>query len=391
MSNLRQSESGTLFTGRTAGRASSPDPLTELTAAMNTELDGAVPFSLSNLPTVAVKLDLERTLPMEPVVLAQLCAQTQISQRRRILPLGLEYSVHMELAPDLLPPGPGVAPSPTAAVAALAAGPTATVTALATAGPPAAVAALAAGPTATVAALAAAGPPAAVAAARTYHVQLLALLLGPLLGLSAGAGVAWQLGRLAERPLAERAGRPLPAPLAAPRVPPRSLPALPDRSAPSGPQSGSPPGRLQLSPATASPAAAPDRPAVREPARTPALAAPRGVHPVATTAGSQPASPRPSGTAVPEPARVPPPSASGNSTAQAPPQLSPMAHQLYRRETTLGSSRLCVNPSGAVAAVTPVAEPPFDGELLRTLRAWRSTPLASAACIDEERHLQVAD
>ena len=379
MSNLRQSESGTLFTGRTAGRASSPDPLTELTAAMNTELDGAVPFSLSNLPTVAVKLDLERTLPMEPVVLAQLCAQTQISQRRRILPLGLEYSVHMELAPDLLPPGPGVAPSPTAAVAALAAAPRATA------------AALAAGPTATVAALAAAGPPAAVAAARTYHVQLLALLLGPLLGLSAGAGVAWQLGRLAERPLAERAGRPLPAPLAAPRVPPRSLPALPDRSAPSGPQSGSPPGRLQLSPATASPAAAPDRPAVRESARTPALAAPRGVHPVATTAGSQPASPRPSGTAVPEPARVPPPSASGNSTAQAPPQLSPMAHQLYRRETTLGSSRLCVNPSGAVAAVTPVAEPPFDGELLRTLRAWRSTPLASAACIDEERHLQVAD
>ena len=379
MSNLRQSESGTLFTGRTAGRASSPDPLTELTAAMNTELDGAVPFSLSNLPTVAVKLDLERTLPMEPMVLAQLCAQTQISQRRRILPLGLEYSVHMELAPDLLPPGPGVAPSPTAAVAALAAAPRATA------------AALAAGPTATVTALATAGPPAAVAAARTYHVQLLALLLGPLLGLSAGAGVAWQLGRLAERPLAERAGRPLPAPLAAPRVPPRSRPALPDRSAPSGPQSGSPPGRLQLSPATASPAAAPDRPAVPEPARTPALAAPRGVHPVATTAGSQPASPRPSGTAVPEPARVPPPSASGNSTAQAPPQLSPMAHQLYRRETTLGSSRLCVNPSGAVAAVTPVAEPPFDGELLRTLRAWRSTPLASAACIDEERHLQVAD
>jgi hypothetical protein len=88
---------------------------------------------------------------------------------------------------------------------------------------------------------------------------------------------------------------------------------------------------------------------------------------------------------------VPPPSAAGNPASAAPPPLPPLAHQLYRRETTLGSSRLCVNPSGAVAAVTPVAEPPFDGELLRTLRAWRSTPLASAACIDEERHLQVAD
>jgi hypothetical protein len=70
------------------------------------------PRSLSDFPTlgglgtergsesIPLPTDLERTIPMEPVVLAQLCAATQISERRRTLPAGLEYSLEIDSPPD---------------------------------------------------------------------------------------------------------------------------------------------------------------------------------------------------------------------------------------------------------------------------------------------------
>jgi hypothetical protein len=88
------------------------------------------PRSLSDFPTlrgalalpagqaVPLPTDLERTLPMEPVILAQLCAATQVSARRRMLPPGLEYSVHLELTPTTSPqviappPSPAATPQP---------------------------------------------------------------------------------------------------------------------------------------------------------------------------------------------------------------------------------------------------------------------------------------
>src|SRR5215218_7071961 len=67
-----------------------------------------VPTTLSDLPTIPTKVDLDRTLPMEPLILAQLCAQTQVSERRHTLARGLEYSVHLQPAVELLPLTPPV-------------------------------------------------------------------------------------------------------------------------------------------------------------------------------------------------------------------------------------------------------------------------------------------
>ncbi len=71
------------------------------------------------------------------------------------------------------------------------------------------------------------------------------------------------------------------------------------------------------------------------------------------------------------------------------PRLPLLVRQMYHRETVVGTYRLCVNPSGAVTALTPVAGIPFDEEIQRTLRSWRFAPRATAGCIDQELRFKV--
>ena len=456
--------------------SSSLTSFAERTGAMKPELAGPVPVSLSDLPTVAVKLDPERTLPMEPVILAQLCAQTQISARRRILPMGHEYSVHVEFTPESLPQA--VAPAPVAPAAR---------------------------------------------GRRAYLLQLLALILGPLLGLGGGAGLAWHLSRPAppHRPGVRAAPRqpskqpatPLPPPRAQPAstltttapavsppqsplpasVPPSSQPERPPAAAsPASPASSTqvrtqPSSRPSLAPAATSPASdtrpagppvsaqpargklrslpasAPESqqpgdapapsggprsagegagrrmpaPEVRAAAASglvawyrplPALAnlasgleldpSPPGPTPLLAPPATSPAlllappATSPALLPVGEPSRAPPqettasplarPAAPLSRSPQRPeqspaprylsgeqPRLPLLVRQMYHRETVVGTYRLCVNPSGAVAAVTPVAGIPFDEEIQRSLRSWRFAPRATAVCIDQELHFKI--
>lgn len=405
---------------------------------------GRVPTTLSDLPTVAVKMDvdLDRTLPMEPVVLAQLCAQTQISERRRVLPSNLEYSVHVLQPADAL-------------------------------AQPAGLAASARG----------------TAPARGSRLQGLALLLGPVLGIILGASAAWQLrGRilrshwlptaptlqapnprsgptaetaalqLASRSAARSASVPAAAPehavtspvaatpqaaspqavtsvvaaAAAATVPsPRAEPAVADSGREARP----------AVPLLVAPAAAPsagtsgtrkgNAQAVR-PIEKPRLLAPlpemeervSGLKPIVPTraaaeqvesavkelvSGARPAVQPLLGQPVPlMPAAPPEPqtapdqrrTAHVGTTAGPPlvylsgdkPQLPPLVRRLYGHEAVVGTYRLCVHPSGVVTTVTAVVGIPFDDELQKTLRGWRFAPRATsagAACIDQELHFEV--
>lgn len=419
MRNLEGSEAGTRVTGRTAVASPPLTTFAERTGAVKPELAGPVPVSVSDLPTVALRLDPERTLPMEPVILAQLCAQTQISERRRILPMGLEYSVHVEFAAESLPQ-PTVAASPSVAPAA--------------------------------------------PHRRAYLLQLLALILGPLLGLSGGATVAWQLSRQAarlHRPSVDAAPH-LPARSTAPR-PPLPLQALPLSSqAPTAPTSLP----LQSTPAVSSqpssqpassqpvlpPAAARPVSDASDPAGTPlkraageaaarrmpesAVRAAAARRPFAwyrplpalanLASGLELDSPSPDPAPLPAPLAISPalpvgeaPVVSASETAALPlaqpaaaassrqlqPELNPaprylsgeqprlpmLVRQMYHRETVIGTYRLCVNPSGAVTTVTPLVGIPFDDEIQRSLRSWRFAPRTTAVCIAQELHFEVGE
>lgn len=450
-------------------------------AAGPTELDQPVPISLSDLPTIATKIDLDQTLPMEPVVLAQLCAQTQVSARRRVLPHNLEYSVHVLVEPEaMVQAAANAAPRP--------------------------------------------GPP---ELGRVPGLQLLALLLGPLLGLLLGAGAAWQLTRPSKRihglragaaygqdrpqaprrelplhleaqpvpreprnqPQATEAARPGPSPSVAGIVPPsRQAAVAPSVSASTAP-SGSQPGSSHAEPAapTASGAAAAPQGRARNDAAVassaPEVGRAHGLPAAATLAaksdrqtpalGAKPAAktttPPPSGLekliselrwaepappvsladnlraspeatrfvahAGPEATRTKLPAASadsarpdhelapdqpaplGETSAQlepgrpdkpAPPRKSEPAEaaplkylsgekpklpllvrRLYGHQPVVGTYRVCVHPSGSVAAVTAIAGIPFDDEIQKTLRSWRFAPRALAACVDQELHFEV--
>jgi hypothetical protein len=138
-----------------------------------------VPISISEIPTVATKIDLDRTASIEPAVLAQLCAATQVSERRRLLPQALEYSLQVQVPAD----------------------------------PPIAVPLVA-----------------AAALSPSRHLQrrqLLALILGSCFGMSLGMSAVWQLERRGTRPPRPAAAAPAavaaaaPAAAAVPAVEPR--------------------------------------------------------------------------------------------------------------------------------------------------------------------------
>ena len=439
MRNLEGSEAGTLFTGRTAVASPPLTTFAERTGAGRPELADSVPVSVSDLPTVSMRLDPERTLPMEPVILAQLCAQTQVSERRRILPMGLEYSVHVEFAAESLPQ-PVVAAAPSVAPAA--------------------------------------------PHRRAYLLQLLALILGPLLGLSGGAAVAWQLSRQAARPHRTPVD-------AAPSLPARSTvprPPLPLQAPPSNAQEATAPTSLPLQSAPPVSSQTSSQPVSSQPVGShPVSSHPVGSQPVGSQpVGSQPAAARPvsdapdpvgaplkraageaaarrmpesavRAAAAPRPgalyrplpalanlasgleldslspdpapplaplamspalpvgeapvvsdsesAALPPARSTAASSRQLPPELNPaprylsgeqprlpmLVRQMYHRETVIGTYRLCVNPSGAVTAVTPLVGIPFDDEIQRSLRSWRFAPRTTAVCIAQELHFEVGE
>lgn len=393
---------------------------------MATALDQPVPISLSDLPTVAVKIDLDQTLPIEPGVLAQLCAQTQVSERRRVLPSNLEYSVHVLVDSAVLPPA--------AAEAAL--------------------------------------PPGPLALQRVSGLQLLALILGPLLGLLLGAGAAWQLGLRSKRshrlhaatvphrpeptPARPRPQRPdspprpiLPAPAVlaasaespAPQEPAKKVPAVATAGTEAGPepallaaavmteQSGRPTPTHAAKPVAKTPEPAPQAGlekllssvSLAEPARPPVhtdnLTQPA---PAAIQVAAQPlegAAARHLSTAAdrPEPLddAASKPATPGKNLAPAgphdraasqpgpaepaplrylagdKPQLPPLVRRLYGSQPVVGTYRVCVHPSGTVASVTALSGIPFDDEIQKTLRSWRFVPRTLAACIDQELHFEV--
>lgn len=418
MRNFEGSEAGTLFTGRTAVASPPLTTFVERTGAVKPELADPAEVSVSDLPTVVMRLDPERTLPMEPVILAQLCAQTQISERRRILPMGLEYSVHVEFAAESLPQL-GVAASPSVAPA--------------------------------------------TPHRRAYLLQLLALILGPLLGLSGGAAVAWQLSRLAARPHRPPvdAAPHLPALSTAPRPPlmlqapplssqeataPTSLPLQSAPTVSSQPSAQPVSSQPVLPPAAARPVSDASDPAGAPLKRAAGEAAARRMPESAVRA----AAPRPGAWSRSLPALAnlasgleldslspdsapllaPPaispalpvgeaPVVSASETAALPltrpaaaassrqlqPELNPaprylsgeqprlpmLVRQMYRRETVIGTYRLCVNPSGAVTTVTPLVGIPFDDEIQRSLRSWRFAPRTTAVCIAQELHFEVSE
>ncbi len=462
----------------------------------------AVPTTLSDLPTIPNKVDLDRTLPMEPVVLAQLCAQTQISERRRVLPRSLEYSLHVLPGVDL----PQLVAPPV---------------------------------------VKAADPGVGLAAVRRR--QTILLIVGPLLGMGLGMTLAWQLGlgrprvappaavvgfapRVSSEPRAGAVAPPVqnvapsilvttpeavgaaapgvvgtPAPgvagAAAPGVGGATAPGVGGAMAPgvvgatapgavgvaaSGVGGGAVPGGVggaapggvggaapgvvalaMLAPAAVTPASmvagppsgaaagaasvvlppaagwepllvvAPSRKSAHAyragathvpPAGARKLSAPRpdnmlpGAGPAAVASEEReaelPAAELPPGAATALPAARPAASATRPAVVldaarkptlladavqpkldaarkptlladAVPPKLPAMLRQLYRHESVVGTYRICVQPSGRVASVTPVAGIPFDDTIQSTLLGWRFAPRATPACLDQELRFEV--
>lgn len=147
------------------------------------------PRTMSDIPTVATKIELDRTLSMEPAVLAELRAQSQLSDRRALLPSQLRH------------PGP--------VMPAAGAPPTLPGTWLMR-----------------------------EHSRRAQRRQTLVLIVGSCVGLSLGMSAAWLLGPRATRHL-----RRSPLPSAAPREP-LQLPAV----AAASPARGAKPRRYPLGP-----------------------------------------------------------------------------------------------------------------------------------------------
>lgn len=153
---------------RVTGTDGAPFPVATPAVAMQKELglDSTVRMALAEGPSAWFTLDSERTLPMEPALLEQLCAESRTAELRSALPSELEYSVDVLFAPEDSSQD-GVS------------------------------------------------DPVARRPAPRYArgLQQLALILGPCLGLivGAGAGVAWQLGLYAPWSRHRVAYAPLPA------------------------------------------------------------------------------------------------------------------------------------------------------------------------------------
>lgn len=298
------------------------------------------PQSFSDFPTlvcdlaqsaespVPLPIDLESTLPIEPTVLAQLCAESQVSERRRLLPMALEYSVHVQvpMVLDLAGQPASHAPAP---------------------------------------ARSAAVRPSADGAQRWQSV----LLLGAGLGLSIAAGTAWRLDMNGSR-----AARVQPAAVGVPRVLP-----MPQES---------PGGRVPPSPVAGGnelvelPRLAPIL-TVAHPRTVPALKSRPAARPPAS--GRKPAPTRvpisPSHGSAPRPV--------GATGAESPSAGPTIVRRLYGRESVLGTYRGCMHPSGFVRLAIPSMRIPMGDDVLRTLPSWHLAPMNAQPCLDLELQFEI--
>ena len=340
------------------------------------------PQSISDFPTltydlapsgvsaVPLAIDPDSTLPIEPAVLAQLCAATMVSARRRLLPKGLEYSMHIQR-----PEGSDCTSQAT--------------------------------PLTLRRARALAALRHALSAPR---MPRLALLLGASVGISIGAGATWQL-EMSGTPSAQMKSAVSDLPPISPILPKIEVATLPP-----------PVIKVEQSVAPAPPA---KRPAVAsakgvmsavKPRPTPGpLATSRKPVPILATASrsraalnevadaESPLSELPHATpAAPEPdraGRLPPRQPSprcARRRRQSPPPCRSNASLASRpgcrcwpasctdASPWLNTYRVCVLPSGSVLSMTPVGRFSLAGNAPSPLRRGRFAPLAAPPCLEQE-------